>query len=186
LYQKGDAGKPVRRSVIGWPGIRNYVMLKSREVTVMQSNNRLTASFMVPVLVIAACLTLAAGCVSMTPDSKADGPPTSTGGASYKVIFGTQNGKKPEIYTGQLAGNITVQDALEAAGAVDRFKGMTVDLARRLENGQVLKMPVNYDDASGRVQEEQNYAIHPGDEILVRRNDPGMLQPVFRDLKVLF
>ena len=82
---------------------------------------------------------------------------------------------------------MTVEEALREAGATKRFKrGMRVDLARRMENGRVLKLPVNYDIDLGRVIDEQNYALHPGDEILVRREDTGMLNDVFKNMKSPF
>ena len=127
------------------------------------------------------------GCSAMTPPPPPASPSSPASNASYKVIFGTNEGKVPEIYDGQLDGNLTVQDALVASGAISKYgKGMTVDLARRLETGRVLKMPVNYDNKTASVMEEQNYAIHAGDEILVRRVDSGMMKAVFENMKAPF
>ncbi len=134
-------------------------------------------------------LTIQPGCQVWMGDFPEDDlqPATAEMVSEYKVIFGTTKGKQPKIYNGQINNNLTVQDALEEAGATKRFKrGMRVDLARRMENGQVLKMPVNFDLDAGRVLTEQNYAIHPGDEILVRRSDAGMLNDVFKNMKSPF
>ncbi len=134
-------------------------------------------------LLAAFALAFNLGCATLGPPAPPEQPARASH-ASYKVIFGTTEGNVPEIYEGVLDGNITVQDALQASGALNKFrKGMTVDLARRLETGRVLKMPVNYDSKSKQVMEEQNYAIHPGDEILVRREDNGMFQAVFGNMK---
>lgn len=135
---------------------------------------------------IATFAALISGCMAVNIESPSE-PPTMEPTPGYKVIFGTSKGKMPEIFDGQITGNVTVQNALQESGALKRFKrGMRVDLARRMENGRVLKMPVNYDIDSRRVMSEQDYAIHPGDEILVRRADAGMLNDVFKNLKSPF
>ena len=134
-------------------------------------------------LIVAAILMISSlGCASMMSESPPEMPDVPTG-PSYKVIFGTAKGKTPEVYEGQVKGNITIQQALKESGAINKYKGMTVDLARRLENGQVLKLAINFDPDTGHVLEEENYAIHPYDEILIRRDDPGMLGSVFKNLR---
>ena len=111
----------------------------------------------------------AVGCSTMM-SSEPPVPPVEghTHGPTYKVILGDSDAKKPKIYTGAINGNMTVQQALRDSGADQKFKAMRVDLARRTESGRVLKLPVHV-DASGEVMSEQNYALHTGDEILVRR-----------------
>ena len=96
----------------------------------------------------------------------------------YKVIFAHH--RKPTIFNGTLRANETVREALQASGAMKKFKSVQVDLARRVESGRVLKLPVQFDE-NGNVMEEWNYAIHPGDELLVRRAaSPGMFDGVFK------
>lgn len=126
------------------------------------------------------------GCAMMKSQAPPE-PPVGMDQASagtYKVIFGTANGKKPQIYVGDLVGNVTIQDALKASNAKKKFRAMTVDVARRVESGKVLKLPVHVDSKTGEVMAEQNYAVHPGDEILVRKStNPGMLDSVFNSLQ---
>ena len=153
----------------------------------MLGNHRLWMFF-----IGSALLAIQTGCVSVDMNTSnfpgEDLTPTAAEAMpGYKVIFGTSKGKQPKIFRGQIGENVTVEEALREAGATKRFKrGMRVDLARRMENGRVLKLPVNYDIDLGRVIDEQNYALHPGDEILVRREDNGMLNDVFKNMKSPF
>jgi hypothetical protein len=112
-----------------------------------------------------------------TADAAIENAPT------YKVIFANGMGGEPTIFTGKLTGPVTVQQALEESGAIDKYKGMQVDLAREVpDKATVLKLPILFDPDTRSVLEEQNYAIHPGDEILVRKDNPGALDAVFRTL----
>ena len=101
----------------------------------------------------------------------------------YKVIFANHMGGKAKVYQGQVTEGLTVQDVLVESGATEKYEGMLIDLARRVpDSGQVLKLPVNYDHEVSHVIDVQNYAIHPGDEILVRQNNPGPLDAMFRSI----
>lgn len=102
---------------------------------------------------------------------------------TYKVIFANNMGGEPTVYTGHIAKPMTVQDALTESGAVAKFPGMKVDLARKVSGrNEVLRLDINYDSKESHVVEEWNYAIHPGDEILVRKEDVGPLSTVFKTL----
>ncbi len=129
------------------------------------------------VIMLSGCATTPAGATA-----KPDMPPAAEG-PGYKVIFANHMGGKAKIYHGQVTPGVTVQDALEASGATRKYKGMLIDLARRVpDKNHVLKLPVNYDHEVSHVIDAQNYAIHPGDEILVRQNNPGAMDAMFRSL----
>ena len=182
IVSEGGSGKTCAPDV---RGCRVLVVFRAedKDLTVKKTTNSLRAKSIVTLVLGAAFVALHFGCIAKMPDRSMEPPTRAANLPGYKVIFGTTKGKTPEIYKGQVSGNLTVQEALQSAGAIKRYKGMRVDLARRLENGQILKMPVNYDAETGKVIEEQNYAVHPGDEILVRREDPGMLHDVFKGIK---
>jgi len=159
---------------------------EDKDLIVKKNQSSLVPHRLANFCLIATFIALLSGCMAVNVEMP-DEPPVMDAVPGYKVIFGTSKGKVPKIFDGQITDNITVQDALQESGALKRFRrGMRVDLARRLENGRVLKMPVNYDIDSRRVLSEQNYAVHPGDEILVRRADPGMLNDVFKNMKSPF
>lgn len=102
---------------------------------------------------------------------------------TYKVILADVMGGEPTIYVGHISKPMTVQDALVDSGAVDKFKGMKIDLARKVpDRSEVLRLEINYDHKESKVIEEWNYAIHPGDEILVHREDVGALSAVFKSM----
>jgi len=72
------------------------------------------------------------------------------------------------MFAGDIDGPMTVQDALVAAGAPKKYRSMNVTLIREVEgSNRPLRMVCDYDAATRSVQIEQNYAIHPGDRILV-------------------
>ncbi|MGI9518762.1 MAG: hypothetical protein ACR2NP_17015 [Pirellulaceae bacterium] len=130
---------------------------------------------------------LLSGCAT-TPTNKAPLQPEMTApaaaqGPGYKIIFANHLGGQPKIYQGRINPGMTVQDALEESGATKKYTGMLIDLARRVsDSGQVLKLPVNYDHEVSHVIDAQNYAIHPGDEILIRQNNPGPMDAMFRSI----
>ncbi|MFK7767073.1 MAG: hypothetical protein AB8B55_07605 [Mariniblastus sp.] len=75
---------------------------------------------------------------------------------------------KPQVFQGELTGPITVQDALEASGAIEKNRGMDVVVMRVVQDsGRGLRMPVDYEYRTKTVSQEQNYALHPNDRILV-------------------
>lgn len=83
---------------------------------------------------------------------------------------------KPVVYEGQLDGPLTVQNALDRSGAIKKFRGMNIGLYRVVkENGRNLKLPVVYNFRSKSVAPEQDYALHPGDRILI---DPKSNSPL--------
>jgi len=76
---------------------------------------------------------------------------------------------KAATFQGAIDGDLTVQDALDRSGAIDRFRSMDVMVYRVVEkSGQPLKLPVVYSPRKKSVSPEQDYAIHPGDRIIVQ------------------
>ena len=112
---------------------------------------------------------LSTGCSSLSmnrqslPTGNAD-----NGAGSYTVQLHKEFGAS-KSYTGQIDDSTTVQKALEDSGATSQFRSMEVDVMRKVaESGRVLKMPVEYQPRSKTVAPEQDYAIHAGDQIVVR------------------
>ncbi len=101
---------------------------------------------------------------------------------TYTVAMKKDFGK-PKVYSGSFDKPITVQQALEASGAVKQFRSMEVMLVRKLaKSGQPLNMPVDYQSRKKRVRPEQDYALHDGDRILVQPKTGGAFGEVIKML----
>ena len=88
---------------------------------------------------------------------------------TYKVrVYGHG---KPAEFVGKLDKNKTVQTALEESGVIDKFARMEITLAREV-SGQAgrHKMPVAFDAATRIVSVSQDYAIHPNDVLVIRKD----------------
>ena len=63
---------------------------------------------------------------------------------------------------------MVVQNVLEDSGALDRFSRMTIKLKRRVDGRQgYLPLTAVYDHGRKTVRPESNYAIRPGDFLIV-------------------
>jgi hypothetical protein len=127
---------------------------------------------------------LASGCTSlnfMGDKQAAVNLPVSSD--VYRVEMYSNHGE-PKTYDGYLnsdpAGEpVTVQTALEASGAVGRYRNMEVTLYRRVaESGQLLKLPVAFRPRTDSVKVEQDYALHPGDRIVIKPVSKGLFSLV--------
>ena len=91
----------------------------------------------------------------------------------YVVDIHPQFGQ-PTRWEGPILKGMTVQSALEASGALGKIKNADVELIRPVpENGTVLKMPADLQPNKRLVKYEQDYAILPGDRIVVRPKTTG-------------
>ena len=124
------------------------------------------------VFVLSGCSSL-----SMLPSGKMEVPPASeqeNAQGMYLVDIHPSFAKKTS-YKGQLRPGMTVQNALEESGAFGKVKGMEVDLYRIVEGkGRTLKMPVELQKGKRVVRFEQDYAVHPGDRIVVKAKSSAL------------
>ncbi len=163
--------------------------LFKREVAVNHNRNHPEGAFSWHVsrvhfgLALLSIAILGSGCTALNSNRSINMAEVDENTPTYKVILANNLGGKPQIFTGRVSDSTTVQDALVASGAVEKYRGMTIDLARRVpEKDQVLKLPVIYDGDARHVIDAQNYAIHEGDELLVRKNNPGAFEAMFKSL----
>lgn len=83
-------------------------------------------------------------------------------------------------HKGQIRNNMTVQNALEESGALKKFRKMEVQLYRIVQgSGRTLNMPVEMQPGKKLVKFEQDYALHPGDRIVVKPGGGAGLEKVF-------
>jgi len=78
---------------------------------------------------------------------------------------------------------MVVQDALEGSGVMDRFDRMTIKV-RRFVKGQQAYLPITavYDHDRNEVRPESNYAIQPGDILIVTEDTSSSSQDMLQQL----
>lgn len=85
----------------------------------------------------------------------------------YQVEMANMVGQ-PVMFEGTIENNMTVQAALEKSGAIRRYRKMDVSILRTVEGtGQPLVLKVSYLPGKKMVSSEQDYALLPGDRVLV-------------------
>lgn len=133
-------------------------------------------------LAIATLCMMSTGC--STVSSLTSKPLPVDGNASAAAPLGTYAVEMhptfggPKRYEGQLAAGATVSDALAKSGAVKKFRGMDVEILRKVEkDGRTrgLRMPVKYDTRLRGPSPEQDYALLDGDRLVVKPNDGGSI-----------
>lgn len=101
-----------------------------------------------------------------------------TTGASYTVML---KGSKPE--TKELRQGMLVEHVLIDSGALKKFGKMDIVLKRVIPGKQGRhRLDVDFDSAKKKVKEEQNYAIHPNDIIIISPDNSTQLDKVIDSL----
>jgi hypothetical protein len=77
------------------------------------------------------------------------------------------SGKKPKTLEMPLEPGMTVDDALVKAKANRKYRRSFVDIRRIAPGGLAHKMPIDFDNGKHRCGYSTNYALHPGDHIIV-------------------
>lgn len=100
---------------------------------------------------------------------------TDTSRGVYRVEMTNMFGA-PTVYDGTIDEQTTVQTALENSGAIRKYRDMDVSILRIVEEtGKPLKMVVDYRSAKKSVRPEQDYALLPGDRVLVEAQQNSLL-----------
>lgn len=121
-----------------------------------------------PLVVLASLLTVACtcGCGSLRQrpqEPLAAGTEQSTVTDPMVVVELRDGDDDHEYLRAPLKQPMLVQDALKGSGAIDRFQRMDIVLVRNLPGGEKLRLPVRFVSTTGRVADENNYALQPGD-----------------------
>jgi hypothetical protein len=140
-------------------------------------------------LTLSALLALATGlvgCASMqektsklTAELAPGTGPAGAPPAKYYVEMHPEKGK-PQRVTRDLAGPTHVQTALEETGAAKKWARMHVQLLRPLPSGGWHKMELEFDRATRRVPPEFDYALMPGDRIIVEQDTSNILDDIMK------
>jgi hypothetical protein len=99
--------------------------------------------------------------------------PAADPSSTYQVMFVPAEGK-PEQLTRTLSGQVHVQEALDQVGAAKKFRRIQVELVRPLPSGQFHRIACEYDLGTKRITPEFDYALLPGDRILVKEDPTNM------------
>ena len=78
---------------------------------------------------------------------------------------------------------MVAEDVLQKTGALRRFRRETIQVARFAPSGNdPVKMEVHYDRAKKQITPGTNYAIHPGDRIMVTQDTTTMVDDLMGSL----
>ena len=106
------------------------------------------------------------------PNTSAENPmnrPPAMGGPSCSVAFYSKKKLIKEVKV-PVTGPVYVQDVLEKSGATKHFGRMNVALLRKLSHGKLHRMDVEFGKRKKRVSVTSNYAVYPGDRLVVGEN----------------
>jgi hypothetical protein len=115
----------------------------------------------------------------VTPGPTPGAPPA----AKYVVEIHPENGK-PQSVEKPLTETTHVQSALEQTGADKKFGRAIVEVYRPLPTGGWHKMTLEFDHRTKRVPPEYDYAVLPGDRIVVTE-DPRTVADDFMERVLL-
>jgi hypothetical protein len=109
----------------------------------------------------------------VTPGPAPDAPPP----AKY-VIEVREEKEKPKVVEKTLAEPIHIQTALEQSGAIKKFERCDIEVYRPLPAGGWHKMKLEFDRDSKRIPPEYDYAILPGDRIIVTEDTTTIIDDI--------
>ena len=141
-----------------------------------------------------ACSSLLAGCASLTGSGlgsllvteKPDPPQlpaqaSSASSGSVTMEIRPQGSRKPEIRQVPLQNTVFLQQALEGAGLVKRFRGMKIEVIRMAGDTRQ-KMEAKYQHAQKRVDPAYDYALHPGDHVIIAEENPSTVAEMMKSV----
>ena len=103
--------------------------------------------------------------------------PSAAPAAKFVVEIRPEKGK-PQAVEKPLAEQTFVQSALEQTGALKKFKRAFVEVYRPLPSGGWHKMNLEFDRENHRVPPEYDYAVLPGDRIIVTEDTSNLMDDV--------
>lgn len=126
------------------------------------------------------------GCQTMNlmPSSNAEITPPAPGKVvgQYQVQMMPRFGKAT-VQKIDITAPITVQDALVAVNAPEKFRAMKITLSRVIKDkGQLLKFPIGYDVRSRSVPPAQNYQVLPGDTLSISADSSNSVDKMIQAL----
>jgi hypothetical protein len=114
---------------------------------------------------------------AMTPQTPGIGQPPQNGAMpNHSVVVlrdaGASSSQRVQV---DLEKETHVQDLLTRSGAIRRYRRMDITLIRTTPTGAKHRMGVDFDRASRKVGMQSDYAIQPGDVLLVEEDPTNTL-----------
>lgn len=110
----------------------------------------------------------------LTAEVQPGGPHPAAAVGKFSVEVRPEKGK-PQSVEKELSGQTHVQTALEQAGVAKKFPRCFIELYRPLPNGGWHRMELEFDRENHRVPAEFDYAVLPGDRIIVTEDPTNMM-----------
>lgn len=98
----------------------------------------------------------------------------TAGGNTYTVEVRKADGRT-SLNQQELTGSLHVQEALVKTKANKQFRRFKLALNRPLPDGRIHNMQMEYDRVAKQVEPEYDYAILPGDRLIVTEDTTNML-----------
>jgi hypothetical protein len=108
-----------------------------------------------------------------------DKPVAGEPASAYQVIFVPTNGKPSQVVR-TLSGQMHIQDAIAQTGADKKFRRIRVELMRPLPSGGIHRVECDYDRATKRITPEFDYALLPGDKIIVNEDPSNLIDDMLK------
>ena len=168
------------------PKVRDRMSGDGPDTSVLQDGILPMAIYKLTLVILGlAVMTVAqSGCSTLnTLASKPIPPmPEESANGMYMVDFVPFVGKSTS-FKGQIRGNMTVQNALEESEAFKRVRNAKITIYRIVRgSGKPLKLPVTLMRGRRQVKFEEDYALHPGDRIVVETKGAAGLDQVLDNL----
>jgi hypothetical protein len=131
-------------------------------------------------VIILAFLSGGLGCTSIGLNRQAN--QDFVGAQKYKLIVkGTWS--RNSVIEQPLREGMTVQDVVEASGQTAFHRDLEIDILRKANSGTgTVKLPIQFDPGEHRVKYETDYAIYPGDQIIIRPKSTSPMEGVAKML----
>jgi hypothetical protein len=153
---------------VGGSLVSLFVALTDKEIVMPLAHSKNISRLIC--LATVGLMLLSSGCSFLNPDRKSlDSALLDSSGPTYTVrIYGRG---KPKQMVQKLDRNKTVQDVINETGAEEMFSRMDITLVRDLPGSETKeKLSVDFDPGSRMVVVSQDYAIHPGDYVVIKKD----------------
>jgi hypothetical protein len=164
--RNGQEGQAIRRRLHAVRACRRFEgEQEGSPMTPFDSRRSLQiAMASIAILVLSGCAMIDTGNEAMPLPASTDVTAASAPAITMEI---RASGKKPEIKPFQLDNGITVQQMLEKAKLVKKFRRMDIEILR-VTGDQRAKLAVKYDHTEAQVRPEYDYALYPGDHVIVQ------------------
>jgi len=139
-----------------------------------------------PFASLLAVLLLLTGCATLrvppgTSDSLTDAsvPPAAAPAPTYTIEIHPERGEVG-TKTVPLGEQSYVQNAVDESGALRRFRRIKIQVVRKgnVAGHKMAKMEVDFDNGRRQVPMQSDYALHPGDRVMIIEDSSSIVDDV--------